>query len=50
MLQQTTQQATRIREEKSIATKEFHVATKNSKDSKKSYRDRENFVATELTG
>ena len=30
----------RIREEKSVATKEFHVATKIAKDSKKSCRDR----------
>ena len=50
MLQQTVQQATRIKEEKSVATKEFPVATKIAKDSKKSYRDRENSVATELTG
>ena len=40
MSQQIAQQATRIREEKSIATKEFHVAIEIAKDSKKSYRDR----------
>ena len=50
MLQQTAQQATRIRKEKSIATKEFPIATEIVKDSKKSCRDRENFIAIELTG
>ena len=30
---------TRIREEKSVATREFPVATEIAKDSKKSYRD-----------
>ena len=50
MSQQTTQQAIRIREEKSIATKEFHVTTKIAKDSKKSCRDRENSVTIELIG
>ena len=40
MSQQTAQQATRIREEKS-------VATKIAKDSKKFFRDRENSVVTE---
>ena len=37
---QTTQQATIIGEEKSVATKEFPVTTEIAKDSKKSYRDR----------
>ena len=50
MSQQTAQQATRIREEKFVATKEFSVATEISNDSKKSYRDRENSVMTELIG
>ena len=40
MSRKTAQQATRIREEKSVATKEFPVATKIAKDSKKSCRDR----------
>ena len=35
MSQQTTQQATRIREGKSVATKEFPIATEITKDSKK---------------
>ena len=50
MSQQTAQQVTRIREEKSVATKEFLVATKISKDLKKSCRNRENSIAIELTG
>ena len=50
MSRQTTQQATIIREEKYVATKEFPIATEISKDSKKSCCDRENSVATELTG
>ena len=50
MSRQTTQQATRIREEKFVATKEFPVATEIAKDSKKSYHNRENSIATELTG
>ena len=49
MSRQTTQQATRIREEKSVATKEFPVAIEIAKDTKQSCRDKENFVATELT-
>ena len=48
MSRQTTQQATRIREEKYVATKEFPIATEIAKDSKKSCRDRENSVVTEL--
>ena len=40
MLQQTAQQAIRIREEKSIAIKEFLVATEMAKDSQKSCCDR----------
>ena len=40
MSQQTAQQATRIREEKSFVTKEFPVVTEIAKDSKKSCRDR----------
>ena len=48
MSREIAQQATRIREEKSFATKDFPVATKIAKDSKKSCRDRENYVATEL--
>ena len=50
MSQQTAQQATRIREEKFVATKEFLVVTEIAKDSKKSCRDRENSVAIELIG
>ena len=48
--QQIAQQATRIREEKSVATKEFLVAKEIAKDSTKFCSDRENSVATELTG
>ena len=40
MLRQTVQQETRIKEEKSVAIKEFPVATEISKDSKKSYHDK----------
>ena len=40
MSQQTVQQATGIRKEKFVATKEFPVATKIAKDSKKSCRDK----------
>ena len=40
MSQETTQQATRNREEKSVATKEFSVVTEIAKDSKKTCRDR----------
>ena len=40
MLQQTAQQATRIKEEKFVATKEFPVVIEIAKDSKKSCRDR----------
>ena len=50
MSRQTAQQETRIKEEKFVATKEFPVATEISKDSKKSCRDIESFVAIELTG
>ena len=50
MSQKIAQQATSIREEKSVATKKFLVATEIAKDLKKSCRDRENSVATELTG
>ena len=46
MSRQIAQQATRIEEEKSIATKEFPVTTEIAKDSKKSCRDR----VLELTG
>ena len=49
MPQHTSQQVRGIREENSVATKEFLVAIKIAKDSEKSYRDRENSVATELT-
>ena len=40
-VEKTAQQAIRIREEKSVATKEFAVTTEISKDSKKSFRDKE---------
>ena len=50
MSRQTAQQAIRIREEKSIVTKEFLVAIEIAKDSKKSCRDRENSVVIELMG
>ena len=50
MSYQTSQQATRIREEESVVTKEFPVATEIAKDSRKSCRDGENYVVTELTG
>ena len=40
MSRQTTQQATRIREEKCVATKEFLVAIEIAEDLKKSCRDR----------
>ena len=40
MSQQTAQQARGIREEKSVATMEFHVTTEIAKDSKKSCRDK----------
>ena len=50
MSRQTAQQATRIREEKSVVTKEFLVAIEISKDSKKSCCDRENSSVTKLTG
>ena len=46
----TTQQARGIREERSVATKKFQVAIEIVKDLKKSCRDRESSVATELTG
>ena len=47
---QTVQQATRIRKENSITTKEFLVVKEIAKDLKKSCRDREISVAIELTG
>ena len=47
MSQQTTQLAIRTREEKSVVTKENSVVTEIVKESKNSYRDIENFVATE---
>ena len=50
MSQQIAQRETRIREEKYVTTKEFPVTIEIAKDSKKSYRDRENSVETELTG
>ena len=40
MPRQTAHQAIRIKEEKSVATKEFRVATEIAKDLKKSCRDR----------
>ena len=52
MLQKIAQQATRIREENLVTTKEFPVTIEIAKDSKKFYRDRVNklkrqkFVAT----
>ena len=50
MSQHTTHEAKGIRKEKSVATKEFVVATEIAKDSKRSYHDKENSVAIELTG
>ena len=50
MSRKTTQQVTRIREEKSVTTKEFLVAIELGKDLKKSCRDRENSIAIELIG
>ena len=50
ILRQTAQQATRIREEKSVTTKEFLVATEIAKGLKKSCHDRKNSVATKLKG
>ena len=47
MSQQTAQLAIRSREEKSVTTKENSVATEIVKESKKSYREIENSVATE---
>ena len=44
--QQTTQPVIRRREEKPVATKENSVTTEIVKESKKSYRKIENFVAT----
>ena len=49
MSQQTAQQATRIKEEKLVATKEFPITIEIAKDSKKFCRDGENSVLTELT-
>ena len=48
MSQYTAQQATGVRKEKSVATKEFPVVTKIAKDSKRFCRNRENSVMTEL--
>ena len=48
MSQHTAQQARGIREEKSVVTKEFLIATEIVKDSKKFYCDIENSMATEL--
>ena len=50
MSRQTAQQATIIREEKFVATKDFPVTTEISKDSKRSCRDEVFSVATELIG
>ena len=50
MLQHIAQQAKGIKEEKSIATKEFPITTEIAKDSKKFCHDRKNFVATEWIG
>ena len=44
MSQQTTQQATRTKEEKSVVTKENSIATEIVQESKKSYI--EHFVTT----
>ena len=49
MSQQIAQQATRIREEKSVTTKEFPSMTEIAQDSKKSYHEIESWVVTELT-
>ena len=38
--QHTTQQARGIREEKSVVTKKFPIATEIAKDSKKSYSEK----------
>ena len=43
-----TQQATGIRKEKSVTTKEFLIATKIAKDSKKFCRDRVNKVKRKM--
>ena len=50
MSQQTSYQAIRTREEKSVAIKKFPIATEIAKESKKSYRDTKNSIATELIG
>ena len=50
MSQHKAQQATGIRKEKSIATKEFPVAIEIGKDSKKLCHNRENSITIELTG
>ena len=50
MSRKTVPQVTRIREEQSVATKEFLVMTEIVENLKKSCRNRENFVITELTG
>ena len=49
MSRQLAQLATRIKEEKSVTTKEFPAATEMAKDLKKSYCDRVFSVATGLT-
>ena len=50
MSQHTAQQASGIRKENSVMTKEFPVAIEIVKDLKKSCRDREKSVTIELTG
>ena len=50
MLQHTAQQARGIRKEKSVATKEFPIKIEIAKDLKRSCRDRDNSVTTELVG
>ena len=49
MSRQVAQLETRIKEEKSVTTKEFPAATEMAKDLKKSYCDRVFSVATGLT-
>ena len=50
MSQHTAQQVTGIRKEKSVMTKEFPMVIEIAKDLKKLCHDRENSVATKLTG
>ena len=47
MSQQTAELAIKTREEMSVVTKENFVAIEIVKESKKSYRDIENFVLTQ---